>query len=129
MGEAVRLDQVLVDATALRPRPTCASIQARCGSHAEASVVTSSPEPVAGVGEFGPARRPEPVATPGEFAASALARRIVLRSTPVRRSISRWVAPPRQQRLNGNPQMRLQDVHSFSLTMVRGQRNVPSSGA
>jgi hypothetical protein len=25
--------------------------------------------------------------------------------------------------------MRLQDVHSFPLTMVKGQRNVPSSGA
>ena len=41
--------------------------------------------------EFGPV----PVATPGEFAAAIgfAYRRMVLRSMPVRRSISRWLAP------------------------------------
>src|SRR6185437_7945026 len=81
---------------ALRPSCTCSSIQARCSSQAE--------QPVLGAGAGGrgggicPSRTSllplsEPVATPGEFAARSARprRRIVLRSTPVMRSISRWL--------------------------------------
>ena len=74
---------------AFRPSPTCVSIQSRYGSQADAAAVTGAGGQGGGVCSGSPT---EPVATPGEFAATAY-RRIVLRSTPVRRSISRWLAP------------------------------------
>ena len=89
--------------TALRPSWTCASIQARCGSQAEGgdrqppggdgtkSVTTPASAGGRGGGVW-PLEGSEPVATLGDFAARTY-RRIVFRSTPVRRSISRWVAP------------------------------------
>jgi hypothetical protein len=86
--------------TALRPSCTCDSIHARCGSHAEmlaARGATSGSTASAGGrgGGICPSGPGGPVATPGEFA-SRSRRRMVLRSTPVRRSISRWLAPPRR---------------------------------
>src|SRR6185312_12195299 len=83
---------------ALRPSCTCSSIQARCSSQAERAVLGG--EAGGRGGGICPSRtslsRPsEPVATPGEFAARSARprRRIVLRSTPVMRSISRWLVP------------------------------------
>jgi hypothetical protein len=83
---------------ALRPSWTCASIHARCGSHAEGviygGVAFALPASRAGGrgGGISDAAHSEPVATPGEFA-DLMWRRIVLGSTPVRRSTSRCVRP------------------------------------
>src|SRR5262245_7012535 len=100
---------------ALRPSWSCASIHARCGSHADPDAETAEVVPavvsvaVGGGTASGPPSNPggrgggisfaavaEPVATPGVFAAAAYTpayARIVLRSTPVRRAISRWLVP------------------------------------
>ena len=82
---------------ALRPSWTCASIHARCGSHAEgvyggfafALPASRAGGRGGGISDVAPS---EPVATPEGFA-DLTWRRIVLRSTPVRRSISRYVTP------------------------------------
>ena len=83
---------------ALRPSATWPSIHSRWISHAE-GVATGF-----GAGGRGGGFCPTsvvstdfsaqiPVATPGEFASRAM-RRIVLRSTPSTRAISRWDLPP-----------------------------------
>jgi hypothetical protein len=76
---------------ALRRRRSCASMKARCGSHAEMVAGEAG-------GRGGGICGRKPVDTPGDFAATAAAKRfwyarMVLRSMPVTRSISRWLAP------------------------------------
>ena len=75
---------------ALRPRRTCASIHGRWASQAETAKAGGR-----GGGFWGPSANfpaGKSVATPGDFDIAAY-RRMVLRSTPVTRSISRWLAP------------------------------------
>src|SRR5436190_14612499 len=78
-------------------------MKARCGSHRDSGPVSggrgrgggiSMGVPVAGVEEFAAA---DPVARMGEFGSDPVVpsakRRMVLRSTPVSRAISRWLVP------------------------------------
>ena len=105
--------------TALRPSETCVSIQTRCGAQAE--VVTETADGAPGSTRAGgqgggfcgagipPERLPVHAGAPGDLA---------LRHAGG------------QQSLNGDAQMRLQDVHSFPPSQrVRAKRNVPPSGA
>jgi hypothetical protein len=73
-------------------------MKARCGSQAEVVDATAVGGQGGGICGAGPVdASAESVTTPGEVAAAAANRfwyvRIVLRSIPVTRSISRWLAP------------------------------------
>jgi len=82
-------------------------MNSRCGSQMLAAAAATAVTGAGGVcgggsgGQGGGVAGELPVATPGEFAGGAVRRfcydRIVLRSIPVNRSISRWLLPARSR--------------------------------
>ena len=133
MGEAESLDEVLEDALRVAAQfdlvldPAAVLLAGRAASFGIGAGGRGGGFSAAGIAVSRPS---EPVATPGDFASagacpSRAMRRMVLRSTPIRRSISRW---PRPWRSSVSTVIRRCGLKTFTPRapdQKGGQRNVP----